>query len=45
MRSWRDTNILEIVKLIEKGLRSAEKGDFVPHAEMKKLIARMRRAK
>jgi len=32
-------------KLIEKGLRAAEKGDFVPAAEMKKLIARMRRAK
>jgi predicted transcriptional regulator len=33
------------IKLIEKGLRSAERGDFVPDAEMKKLIARMRRAK
>ena len=33
------------VKLIKKGLRAAEAGDFVPHAEMKKLIARMRRAK
>ncbi len=33
------------MKLIEKGLRAAEKGDFVPDAEMKKLIARMRRAK
>ena len=33
------------IKLIEKGLRAAEKGDFVPHAEMKKLIAKMRRAK
>jgi predicted transcriptional regulator len=33
------------IKLIKKGLRAAEKGDFVPHAEMKKLIARMRRAK
>ena len=33
------------VKLIEKGLRAAERGDFVPDAEMKKLIARMRRAK
>lgn len=33
------------IKLIEKGLRAAEKGDFVPDAEMKKLIARMRRAK
>ncbi len=33
------------IKLIEKGLRAAEAGDFVPDAEMKKLIARMRRAK
>jgi len=33
------------IKLIEKGLRAAEKGEFVPDAEMKKLIARMRRAK
>ena len=33
------------IKLIEKGLRAAEKGDFVPDAEMKRLIARMRRAK
>jgi predicted transcriptional regulator len=33
------------IKLIEKGLRAAKAGDFVPDAEMKKLIARMRRAK
>ncbi len=33
------------IKLIEKGLRAAEAGDFVPRAEMKRLIARMRRAK
>jgi len=33
------------IKLIEKGLRVAKAGDFVPDAEMKKLIARMRRAK
>lgn len=33
------------IKLIEKGLRAAEAGEFVPHAEMKKLIARMRRGK
>ena len=33
------------IKLIKKGLRAAEAGDFVPHAEMKKLIARMKRAK
>ena len=33
------------IKLIEKGLRAAEKGDFVPDADMKKLITRMRRAK
>jgi RHH-type rel operon transcriptional repressor/antitoxin RelB len=33
------------IKLIEKGLRAAERGDFVPDAEMKKLIAKMRRAK
>lgn len=33
------------IKMIKKGLRAAEAGDFVPHAEMKKLIARMRRAK
>ena len=33
------------IKLIKKGLRAAEKGDFVADAEMKKLIARMRRAK
>jgi predicted transcriptional regulator len=33
------------IKLIEKGLRAAAQGDFVPDAEMKKLIARMRRKK
>jgi predicted transcriptional regulator len=33
------------IKLIEKGLRAAKAGDFVPQAEMKRLIARMRRAK
>ncbi|HKV61714.1 MAG TPA: ribbon-helix-helix domain-containing protein [Candidatus Acidoferrum sp.] len=33
------------IKLIEKGLRAAEAGDFVPQTEMKRLIARMRRAK
>jgi predicted transcriptional regulator len=33
------------IKLIEKGLRAAEAGDFVPQAEMKRLIAKMRRAK
>ena len=33
------------IKLIEKGLRAAERGDFVPDAEMKRLIARMRRVK
>jgi len=33
------------IKLIRKGLRAAERGDFVPDAEMKKLIFRMRRAK
>jgi len=33
------------IKLIKKGLRAAEAGDFVSHAEMKKLITRMRRAK
>lgn len=33
------------IKLIEKGLRAAEAGDFVPQPEMKRLIARMRRAK
>ena len=33
------------VKLIEKGLRAARAGDFVSHAEMKKLIGSMRRAK
>jgi predicted transcriptional regulator len=33
------------IKLIEKGLRAAGAGDFVPQAEMKRLIARMRRAK
>jgi len=33
------------IKLIEKGLRAAEAGDFVPQAAMKPLIARMRRAK
>ncbi len=32
-------------KLIEKGLRAAKAGDFVPHAEMKKVVNRMRRAK
>jgi predicted transcriptional regulator len=33
------------IKLIQKGLRAAEKGDFVPDADMKRLITRMRRAK
>ncbi|MGB8473042.1 MAG: ribbon-helix-helix domain-containing protein [Candidatus Acidiferrum sp.] len=33
------------IKLIEKGLRAAEAGDFVPQGEMKRLIARMRRAR
>jgi predicted transcriptional regulator len=33
------------IKLIEKGLRAAEAWDFVPNAEMKKLISRMKRAK
>ena len=32
------------IKLIEKGLRAAEKGDFVPDAEMKKLLAQMGQA-
>ena len=33
------------IRLIKKGLRAAKKGDFVPDAEMKKLMARMRRTK
>ena len=33
------------IKLIKKGLRAAERGGFVPDAEMKRLMARMRRAK
>ena len=33
------------IKLIQKGLRAAKARDFVPKAEMKKLIGRMRRAK
>ena len=33
------------IKLIEKGLRAAKAGDFVPEAEMKKLVTRMRRTK
>ncbi len=33
------------IKLIEKGLRAAEAGDFVPDGEMKTLAARIRRAK
>jgi len=33
------------IRLIKKGLQAAERGDFVPDADMKKLIARMRRAK
>jgi len=33
------------IKLIEKGLRAAEKGDFVADGEMKRLVGRMRRAK
>ena len=33
------------LKLIKKGLRAAEAGDFVPDAQMKKLVAKMRRAK
>lgn len=33
------------IRLIEKGLRAARAGEFVPDAEMKKLAARMRRGK
>jgi len=33
------------IRLIKKGLQAAERGDFVPDADMKKLMARMRRAK
>lgn len=33
------------IGLIQKGLRAAKAGDFVPDAEMKKLAGRMRRAK
>lgn len=33
------------IRLIEKGLRAAQAGEFVPDAEMKKLAARMRRGK
>lgn len=33
------------IKLIKKGLRAAEGGKFVSHAEMKQLIARMGRKK
>lgn len=31
------------LKLVKKRRRTAEAGDFVPQAEMKRLIARMRR--
>lgn len=31
------------IRLIKKGLRAAEEGKFVSHAEMKKLIAKMTR--
>jgi predicted transcriptional regulator len=33
------------IKLIEKGLRAAAAGDFVPDAEVKKLMAKLRRVK
>jgi predicted transcriptional regulator len=33
------------IQLVEKGLRAADAGDFVPDAQMKKLITRLRRAK
>jgi len=33
------------MRLIKKGLQAAERGDFVPDADMRKLMARMRRAK
>jgi predicted transcriptional regulator len=33
------------IKLIKKGLRAADAGDFVPGAEMKKLIVKMRRGR
>lgn len=33
------------IRLIEKGLRAAQAGEFVPDTEMKKLAARMRRGK
>lgn len=33
------------ITMIEKGLHAAERGNFVPQAQMKKLVARMRRAR
>jgi predicted transcriptional regulator len=33
------------VKLIKRGLRAADAGDFVPEAEMKKLISKLTRGK
>ncbi len=33
------------IKLIKKGMRAAEAGDFVPAAEMKKLAAKLSRVK
>jgi predicted transcriptional regulator len=33
------------IKLIKRGLRAADAGDFVPEAEMKKLISKLTRRK
>ena len=44
VQHYLDLNAYHI-KLVEKGLRAAKAGDFVPDAQMSKLAARMRRAK
>jgi predicted transcriptional regulator len=33
------------IKLIKRGLRAADEGDFVPEAKMKKLISKLTRGK
>jgi predicted transcriptional regulator len=33
------------VRLIERGVRAAHRGDFVPDAQIKKLFARMKRSR
>jgi predicted transcriptional regulator len=40
----RETEELQMVVQIHEGLRAANEGKFVSHAEVKRMIARMRRS-